>query len=79
MTFDQMCEIEPRLAVLYNEWIPAIVAKGGGFWPCWVEIKRRMSALVGWSAENGRLSSSQCYDVAYRTCFARFNELHPPE
>jgi hypothetical protein len=81
MTFDQICELEPRLRKLYDE-IPRLLpslmeAENGNFWMCWSRLKAMMSALVGWSAENERVQSPQCYDVAYSACFDRAESCAP--
>jgi hypothetical protein len=64
--FRELCRIEPRLAELEGE-IRAI--KDTGKWFCanehWLNLKSRMSLLVGWRAENPELRTSKAYDIAY--------------
>jgi hypothetical protein len=83
MTFDQVCEMEPRLREFYEEiphLFPSLMeVENGNFWRCWSRMKAMMSELVGWSAKNGRVQSSQCYDAAYSACFDRAESCANPD
>jgi hypothetical protein len=75
MTFEDLCLIEPRLKDLEleikyvkdDEQKPYFCANSlwyrtGRLDP---SFRKRMSALVGWQAENSRLRNSEAYAVAY--------------
>jgi hypothetical protein len=66
-TFEQQCEIEPRLRGLFHQ-IPKIIS-AGEFWRQWVWIKRELSKLVGWTAENPTLRTEADYEIAYAALF----------
>ena len=70
--FEELCRIEPRLKTLLAR-VPLIMSEGE-FWPRWIVVKRHMSAFVGWSAENGELTSSADYETAYAALFRHANE-----
>ena len=73
--FEELCKIEPRLKTLFQR-VPSIMSEGD-FWPRWVVVKRHMSALVGWNAANGELTSPGDYDTAYTALFGHANECSP--
>lgn len=58
-TFDQLCDIEPRLRTLYDLVHPI----GPADWPEWERIKKQLSRLVGWGAENIQISSTLDYET----------------
>lgn len=68
MTFDEMVEIEPMLGNLKVEaemFSHISVKDKERLW--YRDLKKRMSKMVGFSAGNPKLSSTECYEVAYRT------------
>jgi hypothetical protein len=71
--FRELCAIEPRLTELARD-IAAVKDTGKSFcanqwWYGKYGFKARMSGLVGYSAENPRLRTSEAYDVAYRQLY----------
>ncbi|HPA14894.1 MAG TPA: hypothetical protein PKV75_06440 [Desulfobacterales bacterium] len=67
MTFQEMCEIDPRLKDLERDILKFRDArrrvKNIDWYHC---FKPRLSMLVGFDAKTPMLSSCECYDVAYR-------------
>jgi hypothetical protein len=67
-TFEQICQIEPRLAALYQT-IGDRITGEDSFWQEWSAIKRDMCELVGFGSERPELGSSGDYDTAYIALF----------
>ncbi len=63
-SFSELCRIEPRLSALLAE-IPALMPAGDFDWRIWSEIKRRMSALVGFYADCPYITDPVDYEMAY--------------
>ena len=79
LTFEDLCELEPRLATLYNE------AKSindnrrkrsfcaNRIWYAWGGLRERMTPLVGYAVQrrggDPRLATSRAYDVAYHSIY----------
>lgn len=69
MTWEEMCEKEPRLKQLENDCIDYLddhdnYDDRSHEW--YRNFKQRMKLLVGWFAYNEELSSPACYDLAYK-------------
>jgi len=72
MTWEQITQLEPRLAAMKAE--AQKVKDPGGPAFCansiWYnQFKCRLITLVGWGAAETELQSSQAYDLAYKTIY----------
>ena len=67
MTFDQMVAIDPRLRELeYYVRIQRASASERQYWTRWEEMKRHLTALVGWHRPTiDKLATAEAYEVAY--------------
>jgi len=59
----QMIAIEPRLGILLQS-ARNLKTRGRTDWHDYAHFKRRLSRLVGHGAEDDRLASCDCYEVA---------------
>lgn len=73
MTFEELCQIEPRLLALYRR---AQAVKDDKRKPSfcanrvwYTEFKPELCRLVGWEAENPALRTEEAYDLAYDTIY----------
>jgi len=71
LTLDDIIRIEPRIGVILrninvNPRSPKRYAE-------YTNVKRQLMSLVGWSAENQKLCSSQAYDVVIDDVLVRLN------
>ena len=78
-TFNEICEIEPRLRELYEDIPIFIKPEDENFWQFWSRVKMRMSDLVGWEGESMQLRNSDCYRTAYAACLERANRSYPTD
>ncbi len=82
LTFDDICELVPRIRELWNE-LPARVVTGlharQNFFQAWSQIKKEFMPLVGWDSTNELLCNNYCYDTVYQTLCVRFEDLWPSE
>lgn len=62
MTFEDICEIEPRVKALRDR-VAEMSFTGRAKWETWVSVKRELSSLVGWNSYHRDLSSSDCYEI----------------
>lgn len=70
MTWNEMTAIEPALQELYLEAKSKRPAKGFCANRTWyLGMKGRLCQLVGFTARDPRLASSDCYDIAYRKVY----------
>ena len=69
MTWEEMCQKEPRLKLLEQDCIDYLDRHPNDFERDneWYRVfKQRMKGLVGFMAANPELSSCECYEIAYR-------------
>ena len=75
LTFQQICDLEPRVRALFDE-AKAVTDDPSEVSFCantvWHRqgFKKRVSALVGYDAINPQLAGDQAYDCAYQTIYA---------
>lgn len=67
-----MVRVEPRLYAVTA--LAASLRESGGGWSEWEQVKRKLSRLVGWDAENPLLATEAHYDAAYETVLRVFEE-----
>lgn len=61
--FDVLAQVEPRLREL--EGAALRLHRRDPEWRVWSELKRALSRLAGWEAEQYSLRTTEAYDVAY--------------
>jgi hypothetical protein len=70
LSFDEICELEPRVGELLRE-VQAVKDTGGesfcanDHWCLPGGFESRLCRLVGWRAAKPELRNSECYDIAY--------------
>ena len=73
MTFEDMCTLEPLLALLRDD-INRVSSRGKKHFcanKAWVRrFKPRLIRLVGWYAYKEELRTSEAYELAYRTLYS---------
>ena len=76
VTFNELCEIEPRLKDLYREVKKDKTWRDKRDWNVWQQYKSQIENLVGWesSSTDSLLISPEAYDVAYQTIYKKLYE-----
>jgi hypothetical protein len=70
MTFENLCEEEPRLKALYEQVKVIRIDRGKSVEQIWFgKIKPSMKTLVGFLAENPKMRSSESYDLCYQILY----------
>lgn len=71
----EILKIEPRLQGIIKEAEAQRNTSGYNRLQKYVELKNKISSLVGWLAENEKLKSSNSYDIVMET----ITDLLPPD
>jgi F0F1-type ATP synthase delta subunit len=70
MTFEDLCEEEPKLKALYEQVKVTRIDRGKSVELIWYhKIKPKMKYLVGFLAENEKLRTTEAYDLSYQTLY----------
>ena len=61
-SWSELCAIAPRLAIVEAD--ARRLRQSPNRWAIYESLKRRLNALVGWSATDSRLATGDAYEVA---------------
>lgn len=70
MTFENLCEEEPKLKILYEQVKVTRIGRGETVNSVWYhKIKPQMKFLVGFLSQKKSLQNTQAYDLTYSTLY----------